>query len=62
MEQVICLYPKDKVKITGELVGGGVPFKKPSSKPAGFSNRMSCAKCFSCVMNNHSDTMGMIDM
>ena len=54
--QAVVLYPTDQVKITGELVPAGAPFRGASSMPAGFSKRMSCAKCFACVMNDHTHT------
>ena len=62
MGQPVCLYPKDKVKITGELVGGGVPFNGPASKPPCCSNRMSCAKCFASVVNDHTNAMGVVNI
>ena len=56
------LVPADKVKITGELVEANPPNfcggydETKGVMPQGFSKRKSCAKCYGCVLNDHSHT------
>jgi len=53
------LYPCDQVKVEGDLVEFTNP--PPEGKPKG-SNRKTCAKCHSNVLNDHPDTMGLTDI
>jgi len=67
--QAVTLFPKDSVKVEGELITTPVPFAggypsepTPGSPPQGFSTRKVCAKCYAAVLNDHSGPAGKIDL
>merc|ERR1719191_2255201 len=69
MGQLATVFAADKVKVEGELkvteapFRGGYPDKEtPGTMPKGFSSRKVCAKCYSCVLNDHSTPAGVIDV
>jgi len=53
------LWPCEKVTVEGDLVEFTNP--PPEGKPKG-SNRKTCAKCRSNVLNDHPDTMKLTDV
>jgi len=65
--QAVTMFPADKVKVAGELLTTPVPYaggykEEKGTFPKGFSNRKVCAKCYACVMNDHSGAIGKIDL
>jgi len=67
--QAVVLYPTDFVMITGELVTttglyrGGYQVKPaPGDFAKGYSNRKSCAQCYACVVNDHTDAADSVDL
>ena len=65
----VCMYKSDQVTITGEVIQGDLPFRKPmsmppppGSAPPGFSNRKVCKRCFAAIMNDHTEMAQMVDL
>jgi hypothetical protein len=65
----VCMYKSDQVTITGDIIQGDLPFRKPmanppppGSAPPGFSNRKVCKRCFAAIINDHTEMAQMVDL